>query len=146
MEHPGGQGQIRRSTASSAFEQSRKMKTSKWFGNLEVISDLDKRWQMVKIMIDGGSGGDKEEKLKAAHTGNLFKVFWYERRKRKRAITREKSGIKKPVHKDERKSNFLHWLEHSSQEREILMLEEKRMELCSSVNGARIQYIIEMAC
>jgi hypothetical protein len=30
---------------------------------------------MVKIMIDGGSGGDEEAKLKAAHTGNTFKIF-----------------------------------------------------------------------
>lgn len=36
---------------------------------------LIKGSKMVKTMIDRGSEGDKEEKLKAACTGNPFKIF-----------------------------------------------------------------------
>lgn len=41
----------------------------------KLLVTLIKGSQMVKIMIDGGSEGDKEEKLEAACTDNPFKIF-----------------------------------------------------------------------
>lgn len=63
----------------------------------KLLATLIKGIQMVKIMIDGGSEGDEEEKLEATCTDNPFKIFWCEE-KRKSAITGEQSGIKSLLH------------------------------------------------